>query len=159
MAHTVVCHTITSVCIFPWLFHTISKVLKRRICLTIKSFFTWWTFPLFSWPLCLIQGWYWEEKFDASYTWWSNVNSTVSRKKKQCLLKWNFSVICIIRVFLTNFFIQHGIFFPAPWYATTYNLLLFHFADVYRCWKKHNLCVWWSCTHKVGKKGEEIIIY
>ena len=83
------------------------------------------------------------------------LNSSVSRKKKQCLLTWNFSVICIIRVFLSNFFIQHGIFSPAPWYATTYQLLLFRFADVYWCWKKHNLCVWWSCTHKVGKKEKK----
>ena len=26
--------------------------------LIIKSFFSWWSFPLFSWPLCVIQGWY-----------------------------------------------------------------------------------------------------
>ena len=30
--------------------HTFPKVLTRRICLTIKSFFSWWSFPLFSWP-------------------------------------------------------------------------------------------------------------
>ena len=29
---------------------TFSKVLKRRICSTIKSFFSWWSFLLFSWP-------------------------------------------------------------------------------------------------------------
>ena len=28
---------------------TLTKVLTRRICLTIKSFFSWWSFPLFSW--------------------------------------------------------------------------------------------------------------
>ena len=38
------------------------KVLTRRICLTIKSFFSWWSFPLFSWLNCLIQGWYCREK-------------------------------------------------------------------------------------------------
>ena len=26
------------------------KILIRRICLTIKSLFSWWSFPLFSWP-------------------------------------------------------------------------------------------------------------
>ena len=26
------------------------KLLTRRICLTIKSLFSWWSFPLFSWP-------------------------------------------------------------------------------------------------------------
>ena len=29
---------------------TFSKVLTRRICLTIKSLFSWWSLPLFSWP-------------------------------------------------------------------------------------------------------------
>ena len=29
--------------------YTFPKVLTRRICLTIKSFFSWWSFPLFSW--------------------------------------------------------------------------------------------------------------
>ena len=30
-------------------FCTFGNVLTRRICLTIKSFFSWWSFPLFSW--------------------------------------------------------------------------------------------------------------
>ena len=30
--------------------YTFPKVLTRRICLTIKSFFSWWSFPLFLWP-------------------------------------------------------------------------------------------------------------
>ena len=30
--------------------YTFPKVLARRICLTIKSFFSWWSFPLFPWP-------------------------------------------------------------------------------------------------------------
>ena len=38
--------------------HTFPKVLKRKNCLTIKSFFSWWPLLLFSWPLCVIQGWY-----------------------------------------------------------------------------------------------------
>ena len=40
-----------------------NHVLARRICWTIKRIFSWWSFPLFS---CLIQGWYWKEKLDAS---------------------------------------------------------------------------------------------
>ena len=36
--------------------YTFPKVRTRRICLTIKSFFGCWSFPLFSWPWCLIQG-------------------------------------------------------------------------------------------------------
>ena len=31
-------------------------VLTRRISLKIKSFFSWWSFPLFLWPSWLIQG-------------------------------------------------------------------------------------------------------
>ena len=52
---------LTVLCTFP-------EMLTRRICLTIKSFFTWWSFPLFSWPYCLIQGWYCEENLDASHS-------------------------------------------------------------------------------------------
>ena len=48
--------------------HTFLKVLTRRICLTIKSFFSCWSFPLFSQPSCLILGWYCEEKLDASHS-------------------------------------------------------------------------------------------
>ena len=43
------------VCIFSILFSThFLKARRRRIRLAIKSF--WWSFPLFLWPLCLIQG-------------------------------------------------------------------------------------------------------
>ena len=48
--------------------YTFFKVLTRRICLTIKSFFGHWSFPLFSLPKYLIQGWYCEEKLDASHS-------------------------------------------------------------------------------------------
>ena len=34
---------------------TFTKVLTRRICLTIKHFFTWGSFPLFSWHQYVIQ--------------------------------------------------------------------------------------------------------
>ena len=33
--------------------YTIPEVLTQRICTTIKNFFRWWSFPLFSWPLGL----------------------------------------------------------------------------------------------------------
>ena len=36
-----------------YILHTVlyifPKVLTRRICLTIKTFYNWWPFPLFSW--------------------------------------------------------------------------------------------------------------
>ena len=41
-------YILISVYIFFILFFII--VLTERICLTIKSFFTWWSFRLFSWP-------------------------------------------------------------------------------------------------------------
>ena len=35
------------------------NVLTWRICLTIKSFFSWWSFAVqFSWTSCVIQRWY-----------------------------------------------------------------------------------------------------
>ena len=34
------------------------KVLTKRICLIITSCFSWWSFPLFSWPWHFIQGWF-----------------------------------------------------------------------------------------------------
>ena len=48
--------------------NTFPKVLTRRICLTIESFFRWWLFPLFWWPSCVIWGWNCKEKFDASHS-------------------------------------------------------------------------------------------
>ena len=49
--------------------YTFPKVLMRRICFKIQSFSCWWSFPLFSWPWCVIQGWYCEEKLDASHSY------------------------------------------------------------------------------------------
>ena len=49
-------------CVFP-------KVLTRKISLTIKSFFSCWLFPLFSWPPWVILRWYCKEKLDASQYW------------------------------------------------------------------------------------------
>ena len=57
--------TRTSACIFFALFSndTFPMVLMRRICLTINTFCTWSSFPLFSWPLCLIKRCYFKENF------------------------------------------------------------------------------------------------
>ena len=43
-------HPNISMLILHTVLYTFPKVLTGRICLTIKSFFTWWPFPLFSWP-------------------------------------------------------------------------------------------------------------
>ena len=48
---------------------TFPKRLTRRICLIIKSCFSWWSSPLFSWLSCLIQRWYHNEKLDAIHSW------------------------------------------------------------------------------------------
>ena len=49
--------------------YTFLKLLTRRLCLTVKSFFSWWSFPLFcdSYPSCVIQGWYHKEEVDSSH--------------------------------------------------------------------------------------------
>ena len=47
---------------------TLTKVLTGRICLTIKSFFSWWSFPLLSGHSCVFQWWYCVEKLDASHS-------------------------------------------------------------------------------------------
>ena len=36
--------------------YTFPEVLTWRICLIIMSFFSWWSFPLLSWSLCVIRG-------------------------------------------------------------------------------------------------------
>ena len=46
--------------------HAFLEVLARRICLTIKGFFSWWSFPL-------LRGDIYEEKFDASCSKGSNI--------------------------------------------------------------------------------------
>ena len=33
--------------------HAFLMVLVERICTNIKAFHAWWSFPLFSWPICL----------------------------------------------------------------------------------------------------------
>ena len=42
-------HPNISMHILHTVLYTFPKVLTRRICLTIKSFFSWWSFLLFSW--------------------------------------------------------------------------------------------------------------
>ena len=47
--------------------YTFCKVLTRRIIrLRIKSVFSWWSFPLFSWPYSVIWGWYRKEKLSVN---------------------------------------------------------------------------------------------
>ena len=48
--------------------YTFPMALTRRICLTIKSFLSWWSFPSISWPQCLFLGWYWWEKMITNHS-------------------------------------------------------------------------------------------
>ena len=61
-------HPDVSMHILITVIYTFPKVLTRRICLAIKSFFSWWSFHLFLWPQFLIQGWYCKEKLDVSHS-------------------------------------------------------------------------------------------
>ena len=60
-------HPNISMHILHTVLYTFLVVLTRRIYLKIKSFFSWWSFSLFSWPQCVIQGWYCKENLDASH--------------------------------------------------------------------------------------------
>ena len=48
---------------------TFPMVRTKVICFTVKSLFRLGSFPLFSLPNCLIQGWSTEEKVDIERTW------------------------------------------------------------------------------------------
>ena len=48
--------------------YTFPDVLTRRIFLTIKNLFRWWSFSLFSWPLSVIQGWYFVKRNQVTIT-------------------------------------------------------------------------------------------
>ena len=61
-------HPNISMHILRTVLYTFPKALTRGICLKIKRFVSWWSFPWFSWPKCLIQGWYCEEKFEAGHS-------------------------------------------------------------------------------------------
>ena len=50
-------HSNISMHILLKVLYTFPIMLTGRICLTIKSLFSWWSFPLFSWCRRVIQGW------------------------------------------------------------------------------------------------------
>ena len=52
-----------TLCTVPY---TFPKVLMR-ICFIIQSFSSWWPFPLFSWPQCVIWRWCCKEKLDVNH--------------------------------------------------------------------------------------------
>ena len=48
---------------------TFFMVMTRRICLTIRSFLNWQSFPLFPLSSWFVQGWYCKEKLDGGHSW------------------------------------------------------------------------------------------
>ena len=56
------------------------KVLTKRICLSVLRIFSWWSFPLFSWPYCVMQGLYCWEKLYVSHSWGLKVHWTLNRE-------------------------------------------------------------------------------
>ena len=48
--------------------NTFLKMLTRRICLRIESFFSWSSFPLFLCPSCVIRTRYCKEKLELSHS-------------------------------------------------------------------------------------------
>ena len=60
-------HLYISIHILHTVLYTFPKVPTKRIYVTIRTFFCWWSFPLFLWPVCLIQSWF-KEKLDTSHS-------------------------------------------------------------------------------------------
>jgi len=54
--------------------HIFLKVSVGRICTDIKTFHAWWSFSLFSWPVCSFKLGYCKEKLDACHYWGLRVN-------------------------------------------------------------------------------------
>ena len=61
--------------------HTFLKVLTRRIWLSIKSFFSWWSFPSLLRPSCMIQKRYCKEKLDFIHIKGLNTNRLLVEPK------------------------------------------------------------------------------
>ena len=54
-----------------------------------------WSFPLFLWPHCVIQGWYCEEKLDVSHSWGQTVTCMLLLTSYFCFYfqRWRESVV------------------------------------------------------------------
>ena len=62
--------TLTSLCIYsPYCSLYILYVLTGRICKTIKSFVSCWSFRLFSWLKPFTPGWYCKEKLEPCHSY------------------------------------------------------------------------------------------
>ena len=84
--------TLTSVCTFSILFFLhFLRCWQGEFLKTIKGFSSMWSFPLFSWPYCLIRRWYCTEKLDASL---SQVSKSLKVQALQYELSWDINQSC-----------------------------------------------------------------
>ena len=66
----------TSVYILFTVLHTFSKELTRRIFFNNQELLCYWSFPLFLYPQCVVQGWNCEGRYKVLVTLWGQrVNS------------------------------------------------------------------------------------
>ena len=69
---SLLCFTLYTSNISMHILHTVlcifSKIMSRRTCLTIKGFSGGWSFPLFSWLICLNQQWYCRKKLEGNHS-------------------------------------------------------------------------------------------
>ena len=89
--------------------YTFLKMLTRRICLTIESFFSWSSFPLFLCPSCVIRTRYCKEKLDFSHSKGERVYDLIYRK---VALKHKYIHLIILSVYLQSF-LKHQFYFAA----------------------------------------------
>ena len=80
-------HPNTNVQILLTVLHSLPKVRTRRICLTIGSIFSCWSFPLSSWHWCLIQGCYCKGKFGALHSWGPKGEHFLANKVLQSIFR------------------------------------------------------------------------
>ena len=75
---------------------TFPMVRTKVICFTLKSPFRLGSFPLFSLPNCLIQGWSTEEKVDIERTWPPTRNRGFNFAV--CRLPFAAYLLCVLRI-------------------------------------------------------------
>ena len=103
------------------------NVQIRRICLTVKSVFSWGSFRLCSWPWCLIQGWYGKGKLDVCHSLKEVRELRVKLSvfiprgvflwEVQCwgIIKWDFSHLCQLCIFISIFFQSEPVHLKCDW--------------------------------------------
>ena len=103
-------------------------MLTRRICLPIKSFFSCWSFPRFSWSWWVTQGWYCREKLDAGHSW----GQSLKADSYNCL-----TAIKILHLHL-SFFVQRSSEVSHPFFLASYSKGEAKY-DIWLLFKKENI--------------------